>query len=75
LLAAVRVGVEDSLWNAIRALDEAQLLLTHIAEHVSRSHNLADAEQLHDRAAEARRQSEVVRELVTERSAVPAERR
>jgi two-component system chemotaxis response regulator CheB len=42
LLAAIAEGTEDSLWNAIRALEEGQLLMTK-ADHLRSSHDAASA--------------------------------
>jgi len=67
LLAAVGEGIEDSLWTAVRALEEGQLLMTQVAEHLKVSHDPTGAQQLLDRANEARRQSDVVRQLVMQR--------
>ena len=68
LLAAVGEGIEDSLWNAIRALEEGQLLMTRMAEHVTAAHDGSEARQLLDRADEVRRQSDLIRQLVTSRT-------
>lgn len=70
LLAAIGEGIEESLWNAVRALEEGQLLMMHMAEHLQASHNGADAEQLMDRANEARHHSEAIRKLVMQRQPV-----
>jgi len=70
LLAAISEGIEDSLWSAVRALEEGQLLMTRMAEHVKASHNSADAQELIDRANEARNQSEAIRKLVMRRDPV-----
>jgi two-component system chemotaxis response regulator CheB len=67
LIAAVGEGVEDALWNAIRALEEASLLMHRMADHFQTSHDAADAQRLEERSAEARRQSNAIRNLVTER--------
>jgi len=71
LLAAVSEGIEDSLWIAIRALEEGQLLMNRMAEHLKSAHNSDEAAQFSDRASEARRQSEVIRRLITEREPLP----
>lgn len=73
LLAAVDDAMEDSLWNAIRSFEEAQMLMTRVAEHLQTSHGGSDAQELLDRAAEARRQSDVLRKLVTEREPTPTQ--
>ncbi|HJZ75696.1 MAG TPA: chemotaxis protein CheB [Vicinamibacterales bacterium] len=67
LLAAVGEGIEDSLWTAVRALEEGHLLMTRMAEHFKVSHDSAAAEELVDRANEARRQADAVRQVVMER--------
>jgi two-component system, chemotaxis family, protein-glutamate methylesterase/glutaminase len=67
LVAAVSDGVEESLWNAVRALEEAGLLLQTLAAHVKESDHTADAQRLLDQADEARRHSEEVRQLVNGR--------
>jgi two-component system, chemotaxis family, protein-glutamate methylesterase/glutaminase len=66
LLAAIAEGTEHSLWNAIRALEEADLLMRRMAAHVKASHGAELAEQLLVRAEQTRQQSDVVRKLVTD---------
>ena len=39
LLADVSEGIEESLWNAIRGLEEGELLLRGLAQHIKTSHN------------------------------------
>jgi two-component system chemotaxis response regulator CheB len=74
LLSAVSEGVEDSLWIAIRALEEAGLLLFSMAEHVKNSHgDREDARRFRERAEEARRHSDVIRQLITARAPLPIE--
>jgi two-component system chemotaxis response regulator CheB len=70
LLAAVTDVIETSLWTAIRALEEGGMLMRGIAEHIKASHSREDAELLITRADEARRQSDVVRKLATEREPI-----
>jgi len=67
LLAAISEGIEDSLWNAIRALEEGQLLMSRMAEHLQQSHDAMDTQRLIQRADEAKRQSDVIRKLVMDR--------
>ena len=67
LLAAIAEGIEDSLWNAIRALEEGQLLMTQVADHLRTSHDAVSAERLINRANEARQQSDAIRQLVMHR--------
>jgi two-component system chemotaxis response regulator CheB len=72
LLASIGEGIEESMWIAIRALEEGQLLMGRMAEHV-RTHDSAGAEQLCARADEARRQSDILRNLVMSRDPLPAD--
>lgn len=72
LLAAIGEGIEEAMWIAIRALEEGQLLMGRMAEHV-RVHDSVEAQQLCQRADEAKRQSDVLRKLVSDRAPVPAE--
>ena len=67
LLAAIAEGIEDSLWNAVRALEEGQLLMMRMAEHLEASHDGTHARELIERANEARHQSESIRKLVMQR--------
>ena len=67
LLAAIGEGIEEALWSAVRALEEGDMLMREMAEHVSANHQSSDAELLFDRANQARRHSEMVRKLVMER--------
>jgi two-component system chemotaxis response regulator CheB len=70
LLAAIGEGIEDSMWNAIRALEEGRLLMTRVADHLKTSHDDAYAAQLLERADEARRDADAVRRLVMQRAAL-----
>jgi two-component system chemotaxis response regulator CheB len=74
LLAAISAGIEDTLWSATRALEEARLLLEAMADHVTQNHDPADARRLMERAEEARRHVEVLRALLTEREPLTADR-
>jgi two-component system chemotaxis response regulator CheB len=73
LLAAISEGIEDSLWNSIRALEEGHMLMCRMAEHLKTSHDRSDAERLTEQANEAKRQSEVVRKLVSEHHPLPVQ--
>src|SRR6185503_355450 len=70
LLAAISEGIEESLWIAIRALEEGHLLMGRMAEHV-RTHDVEEADQLCEKADEAKQQSDAIRRLLIERSPLP----
>lgn len=67
LLSAVSAGIEESLWTAVRALEEGRLLLSGMATHLKTSHNHVNASLLAERAEEARRHAEAVRQILNER--------
>ncbi|HEY0378496.1 MAG TPA: chemotaxis protein CheB [Pyrinomonadaceae bacterium] len=64
LLSEITEGVEDSLWNAIRSIEESALLLRHMAEHLTESENGDTAEKFLARAQEAERRADLVRQTV-----------
>ena len=72
LLADISDGIEDAMWNVIRALEEGELLMRAMAEHVG-SHSASDAAALVDRAAEAKKHSDAIRRLVMAREPLAAE--
>jgi two-component system, chemotaxis family, protein-glutamate methylesterase/glutaminase len=62
LLAEITEGVEDSLWNAIRSVEESVLLLRHMAEHLPEDDSDETAEKFLARALEAQRRADLVRQ-------------
>jgi two-component system chemotaxis response regulator CheB len=66
LVAGVGEAIEESLWNAIRALEEADMLMRSMVEHV-RIHDTAQAGALIARANEAKEQADALRKLVMAR--------
>jgi two-component system chemotaxis response regulator CheB len=62
LLAGIGENVEDSLWSSIRALEEAEMLVRHLAEHLSEGEQNGPAEALLARAADLRRRADLVRQ-------------
>jgi two-component system chemotaxis response regulator CheB len=66
LLAGINEGIEETLWSAIRALEEGEMLLNSITEHLA-SHDGEQVAALRGRAREARQQSDHLRTLLTGR--------
>jgi two-component system chemotaxis response regulator CheB len=62
LLAEITEGVEDSLWNAIRSVEESVLLLRHMAEHLGGGENGHPTEEFLARAKQAQRRADLVRQ-------------
>ena len=72
LVAAINGGIEEALWGAVRALEEGALLLQHISDHSYRGSDQRAADDFTEQAAEARRQSEAVRQVAQQRDALRA---
>jgi two-component system chemotaxis response regulator CheB len=71
----------DALWNSIRAFEEGELFMRHMAEHLGNGENSQSAESFLKHAEEAKRQANLVRQaavdgqgLQSERSAADVER-
>ena len=64
LLAEFTGKTEDSLWNAIRAIEESVLLLRSLAEHFSEHHNGTDAEVFLSKARESQQRADIMRQVV-----------
>ena len=64
LLAEFKEKSEDSLWNAIRAIEEGVLLMRELAKHFGEQHNGADAEALLTKADESQQRADLVRRAV-----------
>lgn len=61
LLAEMDEAIEETLWSAIRALEECEMLIRHASEHPGSS---SDASALRHRAEETQRRVDVVRQVV-----------
>ena len=64
LLAELTESVENSLWTTIRSIDESVMLMRHIADHVREADGAAAAERFSEKAKEAERRSNLVRQAV-----------
>ena len=63
LLAAVNDAIEQSLWNAVRAIEEGDLLLTRMATQYKSSGNVDEA-RIVEMVQKTRTQAEAVRKIV-----------
>jgi two-component system chemotaxis response regulator CheB len=64
LLAEITENIEDSLWNAIRAIEESLLLMSHMAKHLTEGETGNTAEKFLAQAQEAQRRADLVRQAV-----------
>jgi two-component system chemotaxis response regulator CheB len=75
LLSEISEGIEDSLWNAIRAIEESVMLLRHMGEHLPDGGGGDGlAEEFRRRAQEAMRRSDLVRRAVMGNEALSGEK-
>jgi len=64
LITALTEDIEDSLYNAIRGMDESVLLLNHIGDHYAEANKPKVAAVYFKKANEAAERSEMVRKAV-----------
>lgn len=64
LVAELTENVEDSLWNAIRTIEESSMLMRHLAEHMTGNEQKETAALFLQKAEEARQRAEQVRQVV-----------
>jgi len=62
LLSAVSESIEQSLWDALRAVDETVLLLEHMAKHLSEAGDREQAAVFVRKAEEARQRGHAIRQ-------------
>lgn len=64
LLAEFTEHTEETLWSAIRSMEETTLLLQGMARHVAEHHHETAAKSLLAKAAESQQRAELVRQAV-----------
>jgi two-component system chemotaxis response regulator CheB len=74
LLADITENVEDSLWNAIRSLEESVLLMRHMAEHLGENGNGHNTEEFLAHAQESERRADLVRQAVMSHQSLSVEK-
>src|SRR5215208_854742 len=62
LLADIAEKMDDALWNSIRAFEEGELFMRHMAEHLDRAETGHSAESFLKRADEAKERAHLMRE-------------
>lgn len=73
LLSELTESVEDTLWGAVRSIDESAMLMRHMAEHVRESDNGA-SERFIEKAREAERRSAHVRRAIFDHENLSSEK-
>jgi two-component system chemotaxis response regulator CheB len=74
LLAEVTEYVEDALWNAIRAIEESAMLLTHLGRHIKAvKADSKDARLFERKAIDTQRRADMVRQATMEHQTLSKE--
>lgn len=73
LLAALTQSIEESLWNAVRSIEESTMLLNHIGDHYAEINQPKLAAMYFKKANEAGRRAGYVREAVLQHEALSQE--
>ena len=64
LLAEVTESIEASLWKTLRGIEESQMLMSHMAEHLCEANNGEMAQRFLQKAEQAKRRAGLVRQAV-----------
>ena len=64
LLAALTEATENTLWNALRALEESQVLLQHLAQHADQAGDPERAGALQQQERKRQKQAALVRQAM-----------
>lgn len=65
LLADITEKMDDALWNSIRAFEEGELFMRHMAEHLDHGEDSPSAESVLKRADDAKRRANLMRQAAT----------
>ena len=64
LLASITENIEDSLYNAMRGIEESMMLLNHVGDHFAEANHPKLAALYFQKAKEAQKRVQLVREVV-----------
>jgi two-component system chemotaxis response regulator CheB len=64
LLSEITEGIENSMWNTIRSLQEGSMLMRQLSSHWEESHGAGTSIKLQERAKELERRADHLRDLL-----------
>ena len=64
LLVEVTKSIEDALWSTLRGIEESEMLMSHIAQHLHEANDGDTAELFKQKANDAKRRADLVRQAV-----------
>jgi two-component system, chemotaxis family, protein-glutamate methylesterase/glutaminase len=70
LLAELTESTENTLWSAVRAIDENIMLLDHMAQHARQAEKLELAKMLARKSEESKQHADVLRKAAVTQAAV-----
>lgn len=64
LLAELTESIESALWNTLRGIEESQMLMNHLAEHLNAEKNSEMGKLFLQKSQEAKKRADLVRQAV-----------
>ena len=74
LLAELTESIESALWTTLRGIEESQLLMNHMADHLHVANNGEMAELFLQKSKEAKKRAELVKQAVMSNEALSEEK-
>lgn len=74
LLVEVTESIEASLWNTLRGIEESEMLMSHMAKHLSETNDSQMAERFLQKSEEANRRAILVRQALMSHETLSQER-
>ena len=74
LLAELNENIEDTVWSAVRSMQESAMLMQYMADHLNTTGQTDTAEVFLQKAREAERQANHIKHIVTNREKVSQEK-
>lgn len=74
LLVEVTKGIEDTLWNTLRAIQESELLMRHMAGHLRETNDTETETLFLQKAEEAKKRADLVRQAVMSHETLSTEK-
>lgn len=74
LLVEVSKSIEDTLWNTLRAIEESEMLMSHMAEHLHEANDGNMVELFLHKAEQAKRQADLIRQALMSQETLSEEK-
>jgi two-component system, chemotaxis family, protein-glutamate methylesterase/glutaminase len=74
LFAELNENIEDTVWGAVRAIQESVMLMQHMADHLNKTDQTDTAEAFLQKARQAQQQADEMKQLIIKREKVSLEK-